>query len=69
MISEIDEYLHEYKKSKDWIETYSVHFIDKKTKLFGFADINYLFDTAKRYAIDSLNIAKNLENIWIVSFM
>ncbi len=47
MIKDHDEYLHEFKKNTRWIERYSVNFIDKKNKIFGFADLNYLFQSKK----------------------
>jgi hypothetical protein len=47
MINPKDEYLHEYRKSTDWIETFSVNLVDKKNKLFGFADVSYFFGTRK----------------------
>lgn len=43
MISAKDEFLHEFKKSPDWQEIYSVNFVDRKNKIYGFADINYHF--------------------------
>ncbi|MDY6935759.1 MAG: hypothetical protein SVZ03_16260 [Spirochaetota bacterium] len=43
MIQEKDEYIHEYKRGKDWIESFTINFIDKKNKFFGFADIDYRF--------------------------
>jgi len=39
-----DEYLHEYKKSADWTESFSINIVDKKNRIFGFADIEYLFN-------------------------
>ena len=39
-----DEYLHEYKKSADWTESFSINIIDKKNRIFGFADVDYLFN-------------------------
>jgi hypothetical protein len=41
MITNSDELLHEHKKSVDWQESYVFNFIDKKNKLFCFADIDY----------------------------
>lgn len=41
MINVKDEYLHEGKKIPGWAESYSINFADKKSRLFGFADINY----------------------------
>lgn len=38
-----DEYLHEFQKSADWIESFNVNIIDKKNRIFGFTDIDYLF--------------------------
>lgn len=39
-----DEYLHEYIKSADWTESYGINIIDKKNRIFGFADIEYIFN-------------------------
>ncbi len=39
-----DEFLHEYKKSADWTESYNINIIDKKNRIFGFADAEYLFN-------------------------
>lgn len=47
MINPRDELLHEYKKHSDWIETFSVNLVDRKNKIYGFADINYTFYNAK----------------------
>ncbi|MCU0820846.1 MAG: hypothetical protein MUC95_00040 [Spirochaetes bacterium] len=39
-----DEYLHEFKKSPDWKESYSINIIDKKNRVFGFTDVDYRFN-------------------------
>ncbi len=42
-----DEYLHEFKRSSDWIESFNISIIDKKKNLYGFMDIDYLFKKKK----------------------
>jgi hypothetical protein len=39
MILQSDEYLHAAGSSSDWEERYRLNFADKKTKVFGFADM------------------------------
>jgi hypothetical protein len=39
-----DEYLHKYKKAADWIESYNINIIDKKNRIFGFADVDHFFN-------------------------
>ena len=41
MINVKDEYLHEGKRIAGWAESYSMNFVDRKNRLYGFADINY----------------------------
>ncbi|HDP80113.1 MAG TPA: hypothetical protein ENN21_04650 [Spirochaetes bacterium] len=43
MIRDNDEFLHDYRRNARWIERFSVNFIDRKNKLFGFADVNFYF--------------------------
>ncbi len=47
MLQKNDEYLHEYKKSSDWVESYNINIVDKKNSIFGFADVDYLFNKKK----------------------
>ncbi len=47
MVNPRDEYLHEGGKGSDWIETFSINFVDKKSRLYGFADVNYYFQGKK----------------------
>ena len=47
MIKEEDEYLHEYKKNKDWLESLNINFADKKNNTFGSIDINYFYSKQK----------------------
>jgi hypothetical protein len=44
MIHKIDEFVHEYQKSKDWVESFNINFISKKNKVFGGIDIDYQFN-------------------------
>jgi hypothetical protein len=44
MIHKNDEFLHEYKNKKDWIESFHINFVSKKNKVFGAADIDILFN-------------------------
>lgn len=41
MINPKDEFLHEHKKDDEWMESYNFNIVDKKNKVFGFADINH----------------------------
>ncbi len=43
MIHKVDEFVHEFQKSKDWVESININFISKKSKVFGAADIDYQF--------------------------
>ncbi|MBN2401127.1 MAG: hypothetical protein JXN64_01885 [Spirochaetes bacterium] len=43
MIHKNDEFLHEFKNKKDWIESFRINFVCKKNKVFGAVDIDYLF--------------------------
>lgn len=47
MISARDELLHEGERNGDWVESFKVNLLDKKNRIFGFADINYLFQKKK----------------------
>jgi hypothetical protein len=47
MIQKEDEFLHNAEQVKDNFETFKFNVIDKKSKVFGFADINYLHNTRK----------------------
>ncbi len=60
MISPKDEYLHEYKKSSDWTETFSINLLDKKNRLFGFADVNYYFQSRQAEFIWALFYNDNI---------
>lgn len=42
MKSVMDEFLHEAGADKDWSEIYTLNFCDKKSKIFGSADVEYL---------------------------
>lgn len=56
MIRKNDELLHEYKKNKDWIESFHINFVSKKNKIFGAADIDFLFNK------------NQIESSWIIIF-
>jgi hypothetical protein len=58
MIHKNDEFLHEYKNKKDWIESFHINFISKKSKVFGSADIDFLF-SKKLIALSWLLIVNN----------
>ena len=47
MIRESDEFLHEFVGRHGFIESYNFNFIDKKSRIFGFADIDYDFGSGK----------------------
>ncbi|MDY6967959.1 MAG: hypothetical protein SVR08_04820 [Spirochaetota bacterium] len=47
MIHEKDEYLHEYKRNKDWKESIDINFVDKKNNTFGSVEINYYYTKQK----------------------
>ncbi len=69
MIDPKDELLHEFKKSEDWIERYSVNIVDKKSRIYGFADINFMFHQRKMefvwalYCNDNLYTYSNLTDL------
>ncbi|MFH0976832.1 MAG: hypothetical protein V1874_13690 [Spirochaetota bacterium] len=44
MIHKNDEYIHEFKKHKEWVESFNINFISKKNKVYGSVDIDYLFN-------------------------
>lgn len=47
MIRESDEFLHEFVGHHGSIESYSFNFVDKKSRIYGCADIDYNFDSGK----------------------
>jgi hypothetical protein len=58
MIHKNDEFLHDYKNKKDWIESFHINFISKKNKVFGAADIDFLF-SKKQIALSWILILNN----------
>lgn len=44
MLFKNDEYLHEYKKDPDYLESFNINIVDKKNRIFGFADVEYAFN-------------------------
>ncbi len=56
MIRESDEFLHEFVERNGFIESYSFNFVDKKSRIFGCADIDFNFDSGET------------EFIWVVFF-
>ncbi len=58
MIHKNDEFLHEYKNKKDWIESFHINFLSKKSKVFGSADIDILF-VKKQISLRWLLIVNN----------
>ncbi|TAL36790.1 MAG: hypothetical protein EPN93_08205 [Spirochaetes bacterium] len=60
MIDPRDELLHEFKRSEDWIERYSLNIVDKKARVYGFVDINFMFHQRKTEYIWALYCNDNL---------
>ncbi len=56
MIHKNDEFVHEFKNKKDWIESFHINFVSKKNKVFGFADIEILFSK------------KQIKTSWLIIF-
>ena len=56
MIHKSDEFVHEFKNKKDWVESFNINFISKKHKVYGTADIEYHFSK------------KQIEISWIIIF-
>jgi hypothetical protein len=54
MIHKNDEFLHEFKNKKDWVESFHINFVSKKNKVLGAADVNFLFSK------------KQIETYWIL---
>jgi hypothetical protein len=56
MIHKNDEFIHEFKNKKDWVESFNINFVSKKHKVFGVVDIHYHFGK------------KQIEANWILIF-
>ena len=56
MIHKNDEFIHEFKNKKDWIESFNINFVSKKHKVYGTADIDYHFSK------------KQIQANWIIIF-
>jgi len=47
MLNKNDEYLHEFKNSNEWTESFNLNIFDKKSNIFGYADVDYFFGKNK----------------------